>query len=137
MKLSKRATYGLRLCFMLALARAPLSAAQLVRRTDISIKYCEQLMSMLKSGGIAVAYRGKTGGYELARAPEKITVGEILTATDDGFVAPDCISGNCDDMYCPNRNVLGRLKSGIDKVLGGITLADMVNDYRIGCGEAK
>lgn len=137
MKLSTRATYGLRLCFMLAIARSPLSASQLVRRTDIGIKYLEQLMSMLKHGDIVVAYRGKTGGYVLAREPQDITVGDILTALDDGFDAPVCISGNCDDVYCPNRNVLGKLNDGINNVLKSVTLADMVNDYRNSCGETK
>ncbi len=137
MKLSKRATYGLRLCFMLALARTPLSAAQLVRRTDLSTKYSEQLMSQLKRGGIVVAYRGKSGGYELARAAEQITVCDILTALGDGFEAPECISGSCDDIYCPNRNVLGKLNDGIVGVLESVTLADMVNDHREGCGQNK
>ena len=137
MKLSTRATYGLRLCFMLAIAKSPLSASQLVRRTDISIKYLEQLMSMLKRGDIVIAYRGKTGGYVLTREPHDITMNDILTALDDGFDAPSCISGNCEDIYCPNRNVLNKLNDGINGVLKSITLADMVGDYRNDCGETK
>ena len=62
MRLSTRATYGMRLCFMLALSKTPLSASQLVRQTDVGIKYLEQLLAMLKRGEIVNAYRGKTGG---------------------------------------------------------------------------
>ena len=123
MRLSTRATYGMRLCFMLALSKTPLSAAQLVRKTDVGIKYIEQLLAMLKRGEIVHAYRGKSGGYVLAREPEKITVGDMLKALDDGF----------DAMYCPNRNVLNRVNTGINEVLDGITLFDMVNDYRNDC----
>lgn len=137
MRLSTRATYGLRLCFMLAIAKAPLSASQLVKRTDIGIKYLEQLMSMLKRGDIVVAYRGKTGGYVLSREPQDITLRDILNALDDGFEAPVCISGSCDDMYCPNRNVLSKLNDGINDVLNSVTLFDMVNDCRSGCGDGK
>lgn len=134
MRLSTRATYGMRLCFMLALARSPLSASQLVRQTDVGIKYLEQLLAMLKRGEIVFAYRGKSGGYILAREPQFITIGDMLIALDDGFDAPECVWGVCDDIYCPNRNVLGKLNEGINSVLQSVTLLDMVNDYRNGCG---
>lgn len=123
----------MRLCFMLALAKTPLSAAQLVKQTDVSIKYLEQLMGMLRRGNIVTAYRGKTGGYVLAREPKDITIGNVLDALDDGFVAPACVGGECKDIYCPNRNVLDKLNTGINGVLNSVTLADMVNDCRENC----
>ncbi|MCH5155814.1 MAG: Rrf2 family transcriptional regulator [Clostridiales bacterium] len=134
MRLSTRATYGMRLCFMLALSKAPLSAAQLVKQTDVSIKYIEQLLAMLRRGNIVTAYRGKSGGYVLSRDPKDITVGDMLSALDDGFDAPACVWGTCEDMYCPNRNVLNKLNDGINNVLNSVTLLDIVNDYRSNCG---
>ncbi len=133
MKLSTRATYGMRLCFMLALAKTPLSASQLVRQTDVGIKYLEQLLAMLKRGEIVFAYRGKSGGYILAREPQFITIGDMLGALDDGFDAPECVRGACSDIYCPNRNILSRLDTEINRVLDSVTLLDMVNDYRSNC----
>lgn len=118
---------------MLALASSPLSAAQLVKQTDVGIKYLEQLLAMLKRGEIVKSYRGKSGGYILARDPKSITVGDMLVALDDGFDAPECVWGNCNDIYCPNRNVLSKLNDGINKVLASVTLYDMVNDYRNNC----
>ena len=134
MRLSTRATYGMRLCFMLALSKAPLSASQLVKQTDVGIKYLEQLLAMLKRGNIVTAYRGKAGGYILARDPQQITVGDMLSALGDGFDAPACVWGSCDDAYCPNRNVLNKLNDGINSVLNSVTLLDIVNDYRSNCG---
>ena len=52
MRLSTRATYGMRLCFMLALSKNTLSASQLVRQSDVGIKYLEQILAMLKRGEI-------------------------------------------------------------------------------------
>lgn len=133
MRLSTRATYGMRLCFMLALSKMPLSASQLVRQTDLGIKYLEQILAMLKRGEIVYAYRGKTGGYMLAREPQLITVGDMLYALEDGFDAPKCVFGECSDLYCPNRNVLLKLNNGINSVLESVTLLDIVNDYRSNC----
>ena len=134
MRLSTRATYGMRLCFMLALSSSPLSAAQLVKQTDVGIKYLEQLLAMLKRGNIVTAYRGKAGGYVLARESKDITVGDMLNALDDGFDAPACVWGTCEDIYCPNRNVLNKINDGINNVLNSVTLLDIVNDYRSNCG---
>ncbi|MCM1367468.1 MAG: Rrf2 family transcriptional regulator [Roseburia sp.] len=119
---------------MLALSKAPLSAAQLVRQTDVGLKYIEQLLAMLRRGDIVTAYRGKTGGYVLAREPQNITLKDMLDALEDGFVAPECVMGVCDDMYCPNRNILSTLNVEINKLFASITLLDIVNDYRSNCG---
>ena len=83
MRLSTRATYGMRLCFMLALSKTPLSASQLVKQTDVSLKYVEQLLRLLRTGNIVESYRGKQGGYVLAREPHNITVRDMLDALDD------------------------------------------------------
>ena len=137
MRLSTRATYGMRLCFMLALSKAPLSASKLVKQTDVGIKYLEQLLAMLKRGEIVDSYRGKSGGYVLAREPQFITVGDMLVALDDGFDAPQCVWGGCEDIYCPNRNVMTKLSNDINNVLESVTLLDIVNDYRNSCVAPK
>lgn len=123
----------MRLCFMLALSKVPLSASQLVKQTDVGIKYLEQLLAMLKRGGIVTSYRGKNGGYVLSRPADNITVGDMLTALEDGFDAPACVWGSCEDIYCPNRNVLNKLNDGINKVLDSVTLKDIIDDYRGNC----
>lgn len=132
MKLSTRAKYGLRVVFLLGLARQdePTSVATLVSQTDLSVKYLEQLCSMLRRGGIVRSERGANGGYFLARRAEEITVGEILNALDDGFDVGECLDGNCHDAYCPNKIIFKRLYDCIDGVLSSTTLADMINDFR-------
>lgn len=119
---------------MLALSKTPLSASQLVKQTDVGIKYLEQLLAMLKRGEIVNAFRGKSGGYILAREPHLITVGDMLVALDDGFDAPACVWGSCNDIYCPNRNVLSKLNDDINNVFDSVTLFDIVNEYRNNCG---
>lgn len=137
MRLSTRATYGMRLCFMLALSESPLSASQLVRQTDVGMKYLEQLLAMLKRGEIVKSFRGKSGGYILSRDPAQITVGDMLNALEDGFDAPQCVWGDCADLYCPNRNVMNKLNDDINRVLDSVTLLDIINDYRNSCGAPR
>lgn len=131
MKLSTRARYGLRITFLIGLNYdSPVSLATLVKQTDLSEKYLSQLLIMLRKGDVLVSHRGAIGGYTLSRPPEKVTIKEILTALKDAFDITDCAEGNCRDEYCPNRLIFRRVYDGIDSILSGTTLADMIADYK-------
>lgn len=128
MKLSTRAEYGLRMCFLLALNGGVLPLSMLVRQTGLSEKYLEQLLGMLKKAGIIETKRGINGGYCLTKPPHEISVNQILSAVDDNFEFADCLKGGCNDQYCPNRRLLKRIYENINGVLNDTTLKDMLDD---------
>lgn len=131
MRLSTRARYGLRMCFLLALTESecvPLST--LVKQTDLSEKYLEQILTYLKKGSIVNSIRGANGGYFLINKPEQITINQILIALDDSFDLTDCALGQCDDSYCPNKKMFQKIHLGINSMLDSLTLKDMIDDYR-------
>lgn len=131
MKLSTRARYGLRITFLIGLSYdKPVSLTTLVKQTDLSEKYLGQLLIMLRKGGIVESVRGAQGGYFLAKAPEDVTIKEVLEALDDGFDITDCVAGKCPDAYCPNKIIFKRLYDGIDGLLSATTLSDMIKDYK-------
>ena len=80
MKLSTRSTYGMRALVELALAsgRAPVSAARIAKRQDLSVAYLEQLLHRLKKEGLINSIRGPRGGYLLARGPSHITMADVV-----------------------------------------------------------
>lgn len=130
MKLSTTATYGLRVCFLLALADGKtMSLSTLVRQADLSEKYLEQILGKLRKGGIVRTKRGAGGGYALARPAASIPVGEILRALNSDFAFAECASGKCEDMYCPNRKLIRKIYDAVDNIVGNTTLEDMVHDY--------
>lgn len=129
MKFSTRANYGLRLCFLIGLAEETIPLSTLVKQTGLSQKYLEQLLSMLKKGGVVESTRGASGGYVLARAAEEITIKDILIAVDD-HIEVECVDGECSDEYCPNRRIFTKLYSEMDKLLSSLTLKDMIDDYK-------
>ena len=65
MKLSTRTRYGMRAMLELAenFGRGPLQTRVIAKHQDISIKYLEQLMSLLKSADLVRSVRGAKGGY--------------------------------------------------------------------------
>ncbi len=84
MQLSKKADYALRAMAILA-ALPPdrsLQAQELAEAGRIPIKFLEQILLVLKRGGLLRSKRGVGGGYRLDRDSRLITVAEIVEAAD-------------------------------------------------------
>lgn len=131
MKMSTRARYGLRLCFLIGISKEEnVSLTTLVKQTGLSEKYLEQLLAKLKKGNIVETKRGMRGGYFLSKDAKEITINSILRALEDSFEFSDCVVGNCKDEYCPNKKIFNKIYTGINNILDGTTLYDMIEDYK-------
>ena len=62
------------------------------RRNNISAKYLEQIVPLLKHADFLKSVKGSGGGYVLARDPAGITINEIVNALDDTIFAPSVFS---------------------------------------------
>ena len=60
----------------------PIPIATVAERRGIPVQFLEQLFSTLRRAGLLTSQRGVKGGYRLARAPEEITVLEVVQALD-------------------------------------------------------
>ena len=134
MKLSTRGRYGIHAMYDLAVNadRGPQSIKAIAEREDIPEAYLEQLIAVLKKQKLVNSTRGAQGGYALARRPEEITV----RALEGGLNLVECLQETetcghtCD---CPSRIVWMKIQAGLDSIVDGITLKDMVEDHeRIG-----
>jgi Rrf2 family transcriptional regulator, iron-sulfur cluster assembly transcription factor len=92
MRLTTKSRYGLRAMFDIAYhcGTAPAQIQDISRRQEISPRYLEQIFQNLKRAGILKSKRGPQGGYFLARTPDKITVLEILNATEQDVLLVEC-----------------------------------------------
>jgi Rrf2 family protein len=80
MKTSVKGEYALLAVFDLAAQPTanPVKIADIARRQNVPQKFLELILAALKQGGFVESRRGAEGGYLLARAPEGITVGDVL-----------------------------------------------------------
>ena len=131
MKISTKGRYALRLMLDLALADPEeyCSVKSIAARQQISEKYMEQIISQLVKAGFVRSVRGAQGGYRLAYAPEKYTVGDILRLTEGSLAPVACVEeeGSCErEVDCVTVEVWKRLNQAISDVVDHITLADLV-----------
>ena len=130
MKLSTRARYGIRASLELACnyGKGPLQIKIIAQRQEISIKYLEQLMAILKSAGFVRSIRGAKGGYILAKPPNQIKLSHIFNALEGPIVTVECLES---DQYCARaadcaaRELWSQVQQAIVGVLESVTLADL------------
>jgi Rrf2 family protein len=51
-------------------------------------RFLVQILLQLKTAGLVISVRGASGGYQLARPPEAITLASVINAIDDRALAP-------------------------------------------------
>ena len=99
------------------------------QRQDISVKYLEQIISVLSRAGFVRSVRGSGGGYMLARDPEEYTVGMILRLTEGSLSPVACLEYEPNDCpraeSCVTLGVWEKLYKAINDVVDNITLADL------------
>lgn len=54
------------------------SIEELANVEKIPAKYLAQILSELRNGGLVESRRGKQGGYLLARAPDQISISDVI-----------------------------------------------------------
>jgi len=102
----------------------------IAQRQDISVKYLEQLMAVLRSAGFVRSIRGAKGGYILAKAPDQIKLSEVLHCLEGSVTMVECVE---DEDYCARaadcaaRQVWAQVQQAIEDVLHSITLQDVIN----------
>ena len=57
------------------------------KRNNISAKYLEQIVPLLKHGNFLKSVKGSGGGYALSRDPSEISVNEIVNALDNTILS--------------------------------------------------
>ena len=104
MKISSKGRYAVRLVVDIAKNGNEnfVALKDVANRQGISIKFLEQISSLLVKCGILTSGRGASGGYRLSKTPDKITVAEILKATKDLGECKCMTSSNTPCAKCNN-----------------------------------
>jgi len=135
MKISTRSRYGIRLMLALALLyqKKPVLLGDIAKKGAISEKYLSQIIIPLKAKGLVNSFRGARGGYVLAKAPEEVSVREIVEILEGGLVLIDDLNGSENRHSLSlsiTREIWEEITDGIVKSLDSISLKTLVERYR-------
>lgn len=133
MKLTTRGHYSVKALLDLSLQPKyqPISVRAIASRQKIPAPYLEKLLIEMRRAGLVKSVRGSVGGYQLAREPSQISVGQILEAVGENIntsplntPAPD----HAEDWV--TFTLWQRLNQKMKEALYSITLADLYYDAR-------
>jgi Rrf2 family protein len=131
LELSRRGDYAVRAMLALADDGALLTGGRIALLTGIPISFLPQVMGTLVHAGLVDGVQGRTGGYRLARAPDRITLLSIVEAAEGDSRRTTCIlrGGPCGaDGLCRVHPAFSAAQDALLAELEGATLATLSPD---------
>ena len=134
--LSRKTKYGLKALSYLAKKNSdvPVQISIISEAENISQKFLESILLILRKAGILESKKGKGGGYYLAKPPEDITIASVLRVLEGPIALVPCVSLNfyerCDD--CPDEDSCGvhslmiKVRDTNLSIFENTTLADLI-----------
>jgi len=136
MKLTTKTRYGVRLLLDLAQHqdKGAVQMSKISIRQNVSVKYLEQIIRLLKQAKFVNSIRGPKGGHMLAKRPKEITLGDITRLFEGQTELVDCISNpeKCpmsDD--CLIRPAWQKATQALYRELDSITIADLLENEKV------
>ena len=136
MRITTLAEYGV-ICALHLARRAdegPVTGREIAELERLPGDYVEQILLRLRRAGIVRSTRGARGGYVLARAPEEVSIRNVIEASETTTFDLHCVSHpvgeeRCSSSHnCSIRPVWMLLQRKIDDVLEGVRLSDLLHE---------
>ena len=139
MRVTTTTRYGLRALFDIAYhgGGQPVQLKEISKRQKISQRYLEQIFNRLLKGGLVKSTRGPRGGYQLADDPAKITIGDVINATQEPIIALGCLAENAEcgpdcklHGECVTRLVWGKTREILTNYFDSVSIGDLCDSAR-------
>lgn len=94
MKITTKGRYAIHILYDLAVngTEHPVSVKEMATRQEISVKYTEQIISILNKAGYVSSSRGFQGGYRLTKPLDEYVIGDILRLTEGSLAPVECLA---------------------------------------------
>ena len=135
MKITAKSRYALRILLDLAVsgAKGPRTIKEIAGSQGISEKFISRIAVPLRRAGLVSTERGVRGGLRLARFPAKITLLDVVEATDGPLSLVHCLArpGVCKRQgRCAAEKAWAGVNDALAAALRRTTLAAVAADQR-------
>ncbi|EGD43768.1 Rrf2 family protein [Nocardioidaceae bacterium Broad-1] len=142
MKLSTGVEWSLHCCVVLSHAPGPVASGRLAELLGVSKTYLAKHLQALARAGIVRPSEGRDGGYELTRAPDEVTVLDVVQAVEGRRPAFRCTEirqqgllaappERCRSM-CGIAKVMADAEEAWRASLAGVTIGDLSDRFDTG-----
>jgi Rrf2 family protein len=128
MKLSIAAEYAIRGILVLTAehGQGPVTLEAVCARRKLPKQYLTKLFANLAKAGLIHPVRGKGGGYTLTRAPEQISLLQVIEAVEGPIILNLCqhAPSQCPQDLCRIRPMWTDLQKTVREKLAGMKLSE-------------
>jgi len=131
LRITKQTDYAIVLMTYLATrgVRRVENARDLARVVNLPLPTVGKILKALARAGLLGSHRGAKGGYSLARAPEAISVEEVIVALEGPVAITECLDEQRSDCgiarSCPVQANWQRINDAVLHALRNIPLTEM------------
>ncbi len=130
MRLTNFSDYALRVLLYAAARDGMLVTIEETAKVyEISRAHLMKVANQLTRAGYLTAVRGRSGGLELAKRPDKIRLGDVVRATEPDFALVECFAPDNQCRITPRCRLRGALNEALAAFIATLdryTLADLV-----------
>ncbi|MBN9595307.1 MAG: Rrf2 family transcriptional regulator [Afipia sp.] len=130
MRLTNFSDYALRVLLYAAARDGMLVTIEETAKVyGISRAHLMKVANQLTRAGYLTAVRGRSGGLELAKRPDKIRLGDVVRATEPDFALVECFAPDNQCRITPRCRLRGALNEALAAFIATLdryTLADLV-----------
>jgi Rrf2 family protein len=104
-------------------------AKQIAQEQNLPVAFVKKLLQKLCRAGLVKATVGKQGGYALARAPQEISIRELLEALEGDLAPVSCLASDhlCELADgCTTRRIWEQIDQKIQEALESLSLGDIL-----------
>lgn len=136
-RLGKLTDYGLVLmtCMAKSGGMSMRTARDLAAESKLPLSTVSKLLKQLLQSGLLMSHRGAKGGYILAKAPQDVSVVEIISAIEGPMALTECstdVTGLCNlEPCCPIKSNQQIINQAVRGVLEKITLSDLIQPMQL------
>jgi len=130
----KKGQYALRAIYELAkrMDEGPTKISTIAAAQGIPRRFLEVILNQLKGSGLVDSKRGFYGGYYLSRAPQEISVGDVLRylqKDQEGVGCLACVSRKACPFLdrCAFTMLWQKVKTAAYKIYDATTMQDLLN----------
>jgi Rrf2 family protein len=134
LRFTKRTDYGLMAIHYIAFHQedGAVSTKRISETFNIPHELLAKILQRLAKRGLIESQNGPKGGYVLSKAPDKITVGQVIRAVEGPINIVSCL----EDLDCPQfprcslRRPVQKIQASIGYLLDTMSLAELMGDTR-------
>jgi Rrf2 family protein len=110
-----------------------LTIEEIARRSGTPKRFLEHILLEIRNAGIIASTRGRSGGYQLIKTPETVSISELLRMIDGPIAPLPCLSRRAyqrcedckDEQTCRIRKVFAEVFWSYLVLIESLTLADI------------